>query len=63
MQVAAMEHHEGRAVTLDALRPEVEQLPGLPRAPEPDFLAGDNDADLLDLGPEPQRIENFRPIR
>ena len=63
MQVAAMEHHEGRAVTLDALRAEIEKIPYLPRAPEPDFLAGDDDANILNLGTEPQRIENFRPVR
>src|SRR5262249_14398995 len=41
VQVAAMEHHIGKAVALDRHRAEVEQLPGLTGAPEPDLLAGD----------------------
>ncbi len=47
MQVAAVEHHVGKAIALDRDRAEIEQLPGLAGAPEPDFLAGDDDAEPL----------------
>src|SRR5437868_1153100 len=50
MQVGAVDHEIGRAVARDRLAAEVEQLPGLARIPEPDFLAGrlaPGGADLL----------------
>ena len=47
VQVAAVKHHVGKAVALDRDRAEIEQLPGLAGAPEPDLLAGDDDAEPL----------------
>ena len=53
MQVAAVEHHVGESVALDRHRAEIEQLPGLAGAPEPDLLAGDDDAEPFDRSPSP----------
>ena len=63
VQVAAVEHHVGKAVALDRHRAEVEQLPGLAGAPEPDFLAGDHHADLLDRLAQAQRVEHAGAVR
>src|SRR5471030_704860 len=52
-----MEHHVRKAIALDRNRAEIEQFPGLPRVPETDFFAGDDDANALDGGAEPQGIE------
>ena len=43
---------------LDRDRAEVEQLPGLAGAPEPDLLAGDDDALPLGRFAQAQRIEH-----
>ena len=63
VQVAAVEHHVGKAVALDRHRAEIEQLPGLAGAPEPDLLAGDHHAEPLDRLAEAQRIEHARAVR
>ena len=63
MQVAAVEHHVGKAVALDRDRAEIEQLPGLAGAPEPDFLAGDDDAERSSRFAEAERIEHARAVR
>ena len=63
MQVAAVKHHVGKAVALDRDRAEVEQLPGLPGAPQPDFLAGDDHADLLDRLAKAERVEHAGAVR
>ena len=63
VQIAAVEHHVGKAVALDRDRAEIEQLPGLAGAPEPDLLAGDDDAEPLGRLAEAQRIEHARAVR
>ena len=63
VQIAAVEHHVGKAVALDRDRAEIEQLPGLAGAPEPDLLAGDDDAEPLGRRAEPQRIEHAGAVR
>ena len=62
MQIAAVKHHVGKSVALDRDRAEIEQLPGLAGAPEPDFLAGDDDAEPLRRLAEAQRIEHARAV-
>src|SRR5204862_4961506 len=51
------------AVAFDRDRAEIEQLPGLASAPEPNLLAGDDNAEPLSLRPEPQRVEHSRAVR
>ena len=58
VQVAAVEHHVGKAVAFHRDGAEVEQLPGLAGAPEPDLLAGDDDAEPLRLRAETERMEH-----
>ena len=63
MQIGAMDHEIGRAVTLARYRAEIEQFPGLARAPESDFLADRLAPDLLQRGFEPEREQRVCPVR
>ena len=63
MQVGAMDHEIGRAVARDRLGAEIEQLPGLARIPEPDFLACRLAPDLAQRLFEPEREQHARAVR
>ncbi|MNL82534.1 hypothetical protein D3C87_2099350 [compost metagenome] len=50
------------AITLDRKRAEIEQLPGLPGVPQPDFLTVRLGGNGHDVFFEPEREENARAI-
>ena len=53
----------GIPVALDRDRAEIEQLPGLAAAPEPDFLAGRLAGERLELLADAQLMEHARAVR
>src|SRR5207244_1217784 len=63
VQVATVEHHVREAVALDRDRAEVEQLPSLPGAPQPNFFAGNDHAGPLNRVAQAQRIKHARAVR
>src|SRR3954466_8592092 len=63
MQVGAVDHEIGRAIARDRLGAEVEQLPGLARIPEPDFLAGRLAPGVAQRGFEAERTQYARAVR
>src|SRR5688572_20994624 len=62
MQVGTVDHEIGGAIALTRNRAEIEKLPGLARAPEPDLLAGGFTPDFLERGFEAEREQGVRTI-
>ena len=62
MEIAAVHHPVGCAIMLDRAGAEVEQIPGLARAEQPDFLAGRLGHDAPHDVVEPERDQHPRPV-
>src|SRR5690606_16887154 len=62
MKVVAVDGDVGKAVACDGLRTKVEELPGLPGIPQPDFLATRLASHGHDRLLEPQRKQDARAV-
>src|SRR5262249_33658513 len=55
--------HVRKAVEFQGNRAEIEQLPGLPRVPQPNLLGGRYRADALDCVLQTERVEDTGAVR